>query len=195
MTHGGGQQQQRGVGSQSTSSTSLNRLKSNNGNGFQHHHQLPPPPYGNHLSQWDHQKQQPPSNLPAPPQTSYSQSQHTVFKNNSRFGHTNTILSGLLFLGQKYIDLLGGQTLITPHWERYCPLSFLTVTPLSWTLGWHFLADTAHYSPIFDECQTQSEWVLALPWERAHQDDTLQPICEFQVSFPLLRIRINQDKP
>ena len=32
----------------------------------------------------------------------------------------------------------------------------------------------------------------------ANQDDstnTSQPICEFQVDFPLLRIRLNQDKP
>ena len=39
---------------------------------------------------------------------------------------------------------------------------------------------------------------LALPWKQAHQDDskdTPQPICECQVSFPLLRIRINQDNP
>ena len=44
-----------------------------------------------------------------------------------------------------------------------------------------------HNSPIYDECQTQSAWVLTLPWERAHQDnsnDTPQPICEFQASFP-----------
>ena len=53
-------------------------------------------------------------------------------------------------------------------------------------------------SPICDECQILSAWLLTLPQKRAHQDDsndTLQPICEFQVSFPLLRIRINQDKP
>ena len=34
--------------------------------------------------------------------------------------------------------------------------------------------------------------------QRAHQDDsndTPQPICECQVSFPILWIRINQDKP
>ena len=34
--------------------------------------------------------------------------------------------------------------------------------------------------------------------KRAHQNDsndTPQPICEFQVVFPLLRIRINQDNP
>ena len=50
---------------------------------------------------------------------------------------------------------------------------------------------TVHNSPIYDECQTQSAWVLTLPWKRAHQDnsnDTPQPICEFQVGFPLLRI-------
>ena len=42
------------------------------------------------------------------------------------------------------------------------------------------------------ECQTWSEKVLALPRERAHQDDsndTPQPICEFQVGFPLLWIK------
>ena len=54
-------------------------------------------------------------------------------------------------------------------------------------------------SPIYDECQTQS-WarVLAMPQEQTHQDnsnDTPKPICEFQVSFSLLRIRIDQDKP
>ena len=49
-----------------------------------------------------------------------------------------------------------------------------------------------HNSPIYDESQTQFAWVLVLPWERAHQDDsndTPLPICEFQVSFPLLRIK------
>ena len=65
----------------------------------------------------------------------------------------------------------------------------------------HALSDsknTLHSSPIYNKCPTQSAWVLALPQERAHQDDsndTPQPMCEFQVSFPLLRIRINQDKP
>ena len=55
-----------------------------------------------------------------------------------------------------------------------------------------------HNSPIYDECQTHYAWGLILPWKRAHQDnsnDTPQPIPEFQVGFPLLRIRINQDKP
>ena len=49
-----------------------------------------------------------------------------------------------------------------------------------------------HNSPIYDECQTQSAKVLALPWKRAHQDDsndTPQPIGEFQVDFPLLWIK------
>ena len=49
-----------------------------------------------------------------------------------------------------------------------------------------------HNSPIYNECQTQSAWVLALPWELAHQDDsndTPQPICEFQVGFHLLLIK------
>ena len=57
---------------------------------------------------------------------------------------------------------------------------------------------STHNSPIYNECQTKSAKVLVLPWKRAHQDnsnDTPQPICEFQVSFPWLRIRINQDKP
>ena len=47
-----------------------------------------------------------------------------------------------------------------------------------------------HNSPILDEYQTQSAWVL--PWKRAHQDnsnDTPQPICECQVDFPLLWIK------
>ena len=44
----------------------------------------------------------------------------------------------------------------------------------------------------YNECQTQSAWVLVLPWERAHQDDsndTPQSIREFQVGFPLLWIK------
>ena len=51
---------------------------------------------------------------------------------------------------------------------------------------------TDHNSPIYDECQTQPAWVLTMSRERAHQDnsnDTPQLICEFQVSFPLLRIK------
>ena len=54
------------------------------------------------------------------------------------------------------------------------------------------LVQASNISPIYDECQTQSAWVLALPGERAHQDDlndTPQPICEFQVDFPLLWIK------
>ena len=54
----------------------------------------------------------------------------------------------------------------------------------------------AYNSPIYDDCKSQSAWVLTLSQKQAHQDDsnhTQQPICEFQVSFPLLRIRINQD--
>ena len=52
-----------------------------------------------------------------------------------------------------------------------------------------------HNSPIYDECKTQSTQVLALPWKRAHQDDsndTPQPIGECQVRFSLQWIRINQ---
>ena len=55
-----------------------------------------------------------------------------------------------------------------------------------------------HNSPIYDECQTQKAKVLTLPWIWAHQDnsnDTPQSMGECQVIFPLLRIRINQDKP
>ena len=55
-----------------------------------------------------------------------------------------------------------------------------------------------HNSPIYKECQTQSALVLALPWKQANQDDsndTPQPVNEFQVSYPLLWIRINQDNP
>ena len=54
------------------------------------------------------------------------------------------------------------------------------------------LRECNHNSPIYDECQTQSAWVLALPRARAHQDDsndTPQPIREFQVGFPLLWIK------
>ena len=42
------------------------------------------------------------------------------------------------------------------------------------------------------------ETLITIKAGRSHQDDsndTPQPICQFQVSFPLLRIRINQDKP
>ena len=59
------------------------------------------------------------------------------------------------------------------------------------SINWSIL-ETEHNSPIYDERQTQSAWVLALPWERAHQNDsndTPQPICEFQVDFPFLWIK------
>ena len=49
------------------------------------------------------------------------------------------------------------------------------------------LEEGDHNSPIYDEYQTQSAWVLTLPWKRAHQDDsndTPQIISEFQVNFP-----------
>ena len=62
----------------------------------------------------------------------------------------------------------------------------------------HERIDTYHNSPNHNECKTQSSWVLALPWKWAHLDnsnDTPKPMCECQVSIPLLRIRINQDKP
>ena len=52
--------------------------------------------------------------------------------------------------------------------------------------------ESEHNSPIYDEFQSQSAWVLALLWERVHQDDsndTPQPISEFQVDFPLLWIK------
>ena len=56
-----------------------------------------------------------------------------------------------------------------------------------------------HNSPIYDEYQTQSAKGLTHLRKQAHQDDsndsTPQPICEFQVIFPLLRIRMNQHKP
>ena len=29
-----------------------------------------------------------------------------------------------------------------------------------------------HNSPIYDECQTQSAWLLTLPWKQTHQDDS-----------------------
>ena len=55
-----------------------------------------------------------------------------------------------------------------------------------------YRAFSSHNSPIYDACQTQSASVLALPWKRAHQDDsndTSQPRREFQVDLPLLWIK------
>ena len=43
-----------------------------------------------------------------------------------------------------------------------------------------------HNSPIYNEWHCH---------ENDGSKDTPQPIGEFQVSFPLLRIKINQDKP
>ena len=57
--------------------------------------------------------------------------------------------------------------------------------------------NTSRNFPVYDKCLTQLAKVLALPPEWAYQDDssnTPQHMCEFQVSFPLLRIRINLDK-
>ena len=54
-----------------------------------------------------------------------------------------------------------------------------------------------HNTSIYDECKTQSEKVLALPWKWDHQDisnDTPQATCYFQVSLPLPCIRRNLDK-
>ena len=51
------------------------------------------------------------------------------------------------------------------------------------------LSKGTHNSPIFEECQTQWAKVLTLPWKRAHQEDTPQPIGECQVDFPLLQIK------
>ena len=46
-----------------------------------------------------------------------------------------------------------------------------------------FRVDTAtHKFPVYDECQTQSAKVLALPREQVHQDDSndnTQPISQF----------------
>ena len=56
----------------------------------------------------------------------------------------------------------------------------------------HYYYLLIHNSSIYDECQTQSAYVLALPCKRAYQDDsndTPQPIFEFQVDFPLLWIK------
>ena len=41
----------------------------------------------------------------------------------------------------------------------------------------------SHNSPIYDECQTQSALVLALPWKRAQHDDS-------NVSFKLISLGI-----
>ena len=59
--------------------------------------------------------------------------------------------------------------------------------------GWGLLRDGVHNSPIYNKCQTQPVKVLTLLWKRTHQDysnDTPQPICESQVSFSSLWIRI-----
>ena len=48
------------------------------------------------------------------------------------------------------------------------------------------LAILFRISPIHDEWQTQSAKFLALLWERAYQDNSLQFLYEFYVSFPLL---------
>ena len=45
-----------------------------------------------------------------------------------------------------------------------------------------------HNSPIYDECETNSAMVFALPPEPAYQDntnDTLQPVCDFKDRVPL----------
>ena len=45
-----------------------------------------------------------------------------------------------------------------------------------------------HNSPIYDECETNSAMVFALPPEPAYQDntnDTLQPVCDFKDRLPL----------
>ena len=42
---------------------------------------------------------------------------------------------------------------------------------------------TNHNSPIFDECQSHSAKVLALPRARAHQDDCNGNNCNQQLSF------------
>ena len=78
-------------------------------------------------------------------------------------------------------------------------LSFFWSTCCDWLwLRCHSILWKGPTTLHYDECKTQSAWVLTLPWKRALQDDsyyTPQPISEFQVGFPLLRIRINQDKP
>ena len=58
--------------------------------------------------------------------------------------------------------------------------------PWSWTI---FLF--AHYSPIYDECQTRRAKILSLSWEQDHQDNsnvTSQPMGEFQIRFLLLQL-------
>ena len=53
---------------------------------------------------------------------------------------------------------------------------------------------------IYEECQAQSAKLLALPQEKAHQDNsngTQQPTCEFPLGLPptwIKLIRRNQDK-
>ena len=53
-------------------------------------------------------------------------------------------------------------------------------------------------SPIYDEYQIQTEKVPYLPCKQTHQGDsnnTQQPMCYFQVRFPLLRMRMYLDEP
>ena len=45
-----------------------------------------------------------------------------------------------------------------------------------------------HNAPIYDECETNSAMVFALPPEPAYKDntnDTLQPVCDFKDRLPL----------
>jgi len=71
---------------------------------------------------------------------------------------------------------------------------FHLLTEVVWPLTsnvWSSGGNSTHNSPIYDECQTQSAGVLALR-KQAHQEDsnnTPQPICDFQVGFPLLWIK------
>ena len=49
-----------------------------------------------------------------------------------------------------------------------------------------------HYSPIHDECQNESPYVLALPFSRGNQNDshdTPHSMCEFQAYLLLLWIK------
>ena len=74
-----------------------------------------------------------------------------------------------------------------------------------WVFNLLFLVQhiLTHNSPIYDECQTQSAYVLALPWKKAHQDDSnytpgVSPHNQhvsFKLAFLYCRLRLIQVYP
>ena len=82
---------------------------------------------------------------------------------------------------------------------KRAPTKFSLHLTQAWQVSPYDLAQSRKPRPLqytYDEYQSQSANVLTLLWKRAHQDDsndTPLPISELQVSFPLLRIRMNKD--